>query len=437
MNNKNTNSTEPDPATVESCVVVDSSDEEAETLNEPQIKIGLFNNAINVLRAKSQSNKPQATICGLLIEEVKLVEKYEKYKGKLFGFTEGIGKGPSQEPTKMASKAVIFMVISHTENWKIPVAQFFVHNPDIKHFSDTIEDALNILHDIGIYIISLTLNCMSPHLSFVLAEELGAEIDISKPADLMKPYFPHPKTLKRVYVIYDLDTILECLKNYWSSERIICHSNCILYYGLCLDVKKVHETDLGNYKIENMCDWIIIRKRLLYDPELLGKTTADAMNYLRNLGHQDFKASGPTIQFLKVLDLMSQISRVNNKEKELYLNLSKSNEKDWQPMFKNIMKYFGKLRSLNKGIPPHFCILNTYITGIIVTFQSFLELFSNHVEYNSEETKETKLPYLIPPNFSLKHIRDMFNETELEQMTALYVFKKICRLADQFHEICI
>lgn len=73
----------------------------------------------------------------------------------------------------MASKAVIFVVISLTENWKIPVGLFFVHNPDIKYFADTIEETLKRLNEHNIDIISITMNCISPHLSFALVEELG------------------------------------------------------------------------------------------------------------------------------------------------------------------------------------------------------------------------------------------------------------------------
>lgn len=53
-----------------------------------------------------------------------------------------------------------------------------------------------------------------------------------------------------------------------------------------------------------------IKLQLNYDDEIVGKTTADAIHYLRNLGHPDYVTSGATIQFLKLVDWMCQFSQV-------------------------------------------------------------------------------------------------------------------------------
>lgn len=50
--------------------------------------------------------------------------------------------------------------------------------------------------------------------------------------------------------------------------------------------------------------------QLNYDKEIVGKTTADAIYYLRDLGHPDYVTSGATIQFLKLMDWMCQFSQV-------------------------------------------------------------------------------------------------------------------------------
>lgn len=55
--------------------------------------------------------------------------------------------------------------------------------------------------------------------------------------------------------------------------------------------------------------------QLNYDKEIVGKTTADAIYYLRNLGHPDYVTSGATIQFLKIVDWMCQFSQVFTQNK--------------------------------------------------------------------------------------------------------------------------
>lgn len=65
-----------------------------------------------------------------------------------------------------------------------------------------------------------------------------------------------------VFILYDLDIILSCLKSYWATERRLLYKKKHLNYSMCSNVKKIEENDLKDYTAENMYDWIIIRKRV-------------------------------------------------------------------------------------------------------------------------------------------------------------------------------
>uniref|UniRef100_A0AAR5PRF2 Uncharacterized protein n=1 Tax=Dendroctonus ponderosae TaxID=77166 RepID=A0AAR5PRF2_DENPD len=391
-------------------VIEDSSDEDESS----NLKVGLLPAALEAIKPKSARNKLEnkPTICSLLIGDLSLNLKPQMYKGKMFGYTEGIGS--LHQTKKLASKAVIFMVVSHNENWKIPIGIYFIHNPNIKHFADTIEEALTALDAIGVEIISITLNCISPHLNFALAEQLGAEIDPSKPIKYLKPYFIQTGTVNLIYILYDLDSILLFLKRFWAVERVLSYNGQVLGFSFCSRVKTIEETDFCVKK--NQTDWRIIKKRLEYDIETIGKTLADAMEYLKDENHPEFTECGPVIKFIRVLDVIAQIARVNGSADGIIANISRSNEEVWKPLILNLIRYVKGLKHHTEDTPKHLSLFKIYTTGLIVYFTSLLKLYEKYVNYYDQ-----RLPFLWPSKFALKHIAlDIFTN---KPDSALSVFK--------------
>lgn len=87
------------------------------------------------------------------------------------------------------------------------------------------------------------------------------------------------------------------------------------------------------------------------------------MQYLKDLGHPDFKDCGDTIQFVRVMDLILQISKVNGHSEEIYSSLSQANVTEWCPVVSKILAYVKNLRSINKHTPAHLSVFKTYIAG--------------------------------------------------------------------------
>lgn len=412
-----------------------ADDSKAEKLeNDPvEIQVGILNEPFELLRTRLEiSNSIENPAIGaLLINEIPIKQKYEKYKGKVWGFTEGIGKKPLHEVRKMASKAVIFMVISLTENWKMPIGLFFVHNPDIKYFAETIEEALKRLHAINIHIISITLNCISPHLSFALAEELGAEIDRSKlTIQKIKPWFRHPTLYnQKVYIFYDMDIIVDSLKAYWASQRSLLSNKCKVHYHLVAEVKKVFNTEMQSSETDKMYEWFIIGKRLRFNTEHINKTIADAMQYLKDSNHPSFENEGPTIQFIRVLDFISKLS-ASGQEGEVYPHLSTSNEQEWRPQILNLINYLKFLKT-NNETPEHLSTFKVCITGLTISLYSLLQAYQRFCT-----RKSSTLDHLLLCRFRLTNINEnLFEDCMSHSVTALTMFKKMKGFVGKIHTI--
>ncbi|CAG9767464.1 unnamed protein product [Ceutorhynchus assimilis] len=431
-------SDESDSGTPKPSTSNDQSKDQPEDQSEDQsLQTGIQNEAFEVLRTTSEIclRNGIPIWCGLLIGEIKMTQKYELYQEKMFGYTEGAGKSSQPEPTRMASKAVIFMVISLIENWKIPVGLFFVHDPDIKYFADIIEETLDKLLNVGVDIVSVTMNCLSPHFGFSLANELGAEIDVTQDPSTFKAYFQHPsKKNATVHIIYDVDIILPELKSYWSKSDVIFDKGYPIKHSFCEKIKKYEKPDCWSNTDYN---WMILKKKLLYDENILGRTYADALTYLKGLGLQEFQGTGPTIQFIRVLYFISQVSEVNGLEGQIWIDMSQANEHQWKPDVTKTIEYFKNINR-NREFPDNLSVFKKYTVGIMVYFISLYGMYNASIQPHYRTVPNRyRLPSILPSRFALKHVRLGILEKPKSgtELSALGIFKKIKTATKNLHPI--
>ena len=86
----------------------------------------------------------------------------------------------------LANEALVFLIVSLTERWKVPVAYFLISGLNGTERANLIRLCLEKLYDVGIDIVSITFdgcsaNCAMPNI-------LGAFLNV----DAIQPLFPHP-----------------------------------------------------------------------------------------------------------------------------------------------------------------------------------------------------------------------------------------------------
>lgn len=117
--------------------------------------------------------------------------------------------------TKEAKNALVFMVVGLDSNWKLPIAYFLINGIASETSAVLIENALVQLHEIGVEVVSLTLD--GPNEHFATVRKLGAVISENK----IQPYFFHPITSKPIYVIFDACHMLKLIRNAFGEGKIL------------------------------------------------------------------------------------------------------------------------------------------------------------------------------------------------------------------------
>lgn len=109
------------------------------------------------------------------------------------------------------------MVVAVDDNWKLPIGYFLIDGIDSDTSSGLVNTSLMKLHEIGVEVLSVTLDDTSEHLSMV--QKLGAKFDTIN--FRIEPYFFHHATQKYVYVIFDNFHMLKLIRNVLGDWKIL------------------------------------------------------------------------------------------------------------------------------------------------------------------------------------------------------------------------
>ena len=129
------------------------------------------------------------------------------------------------EPAFQALNALVFMVVSLNDSWKVPIAYFLIDGLSGCERSNLVKVCVEKCHDVGVEIVSLT--CDGPSCHVTMLSTLDAKIDITQ----MKPYFTHPSDItKIIYVLLDICHMLKLARNTLGKYNIILceHLNALL-----------------------------------------------------------------------------------------------------------------------------------------------------------------------------------------------------------------
>lgn len=124
--------------------------------------------------------------------------RYEEHVDRFVGF-EDIS-GCDDNNSKVADEGVVVMLRGISTNWKQPIAHYFVNRSVKQHrFHNIIMDCLRAAHESGVTVLALV--CDQESTQWALIQRM---------VSIETPYFHHPSTDEKVYVIIDVP---HCLKN--------------------------------------------------------------------------------------------------------------------------------------------------------------------------------------------------------------------------------
>lgn len=150
-----------------------------------------------------------------MLDEMALKKQIEHVGNKSWGYVD-IGTNIQDDELVPAANVLVLMVVCVNGNWKLPIAYFFITSLSGKEKANIVKEALVLVHEVEVTVVAIT--CDRPAAHFTMAKELGADIDgISD----IKPYFSHPVSDNKVFIIFDACHMLKLVRNNWAKLKVL------------------------------------------------------------------------------------------------------------------------------------------------------------------------------------------------------------------------
>lgn len=202
---------------------------------------GLTFESLAAIEAKAKALNGRPLLVSLCMDEVAIRQHTEwnqyrkKFEGTVdFGDSFSFLNATTEDGLHVAKEALVYMISSVEENWKIPVAFFFINGIGASDKKSLTETILTALHDVGATVIGLTFDGTATNIA--MANALGCNLRVNnKP---FKTNFKHPSTNENVFVILDACHMLKLVRNMFASNRCLLTASGIADWNY---VQKLNE----------------------------------------------------------------------------------------------------------------------------------------------------------------------------------------------------
>jgi len=281
-------------------------------------------------------------IVSLVIDEMGIKKGTQRGRdGTVRGHVNFGTEFETNDELRDAKNALVFMVVSLDDNWKLPIGYFLLDGIDSDTSANLVSISLIKLHEIGVKVVSLTLDGTSEHLSMV--QKLGAKFDTN---NVIQPYFLHPITQQYIYVIFDACHMLKLIRNIFGKAKILFDSdgNKIQWkYITSLAYLQKNEGLRGGNKLRlNHIQYYKMKMKVNLAAQTLSQSVADTLEFCMNdLKLPDYQGCEATIRFIRSIDILFDFLNSRNPYSQGYkAPLKRENEYIWRPRIELILSYF-------------------------------------------------------------------------------------------------
>lgn len=151
----------------------------------------------------------------------------------MFGFVD-MGDGVNE--TDVATEALVFMVVGLQGHWKAPVAYYFTASLSPVTQNVLLVHALEELHEAGIKVVRVTMDGHASNIN--MCSQLGCQLKVNF-TEPLQPFFPHPATGERVYVMLDACHMLKLTRNMMQAYSPIISTTGQIDWGYIVQLNNV------------------------------------------------------------------------------------------------------------------------------------------------------------------------------------------------------
>lgn len=314
---------------------------------------GFTKEVLQTIAARATKKK---IIVNLVLDEMSVKQEviYNKYSGQYYG---GIDVGNLQDAEGkmsckndnqiMATNALVFMIVSQNESWKVPIRYFLIRGLNSVERANLLKLAFEALHSHNCNVYSVTFDGAATNLG--MCEVFGANF---KYGPNFKPYFTNPITMEPCYVFFDLCHTAKLIRNtFGDCETLGTANKEIIHWDFIRQLYKLQCDEglrAGNKLTKKHIHYENNKMNVKLAMQILSESVSKSLIFLSQLPDKEiqekFSKSIPTAQFCQNFNDMVDILNCKNRfsKQEFNCPLTDNNYSRLKMHAENFEKYILK-----------------------------------------------------------------------------------------------
>jgi len=370
-------------------------------------KPGFNDQVFAALVSKAQSSVSGRLLCSFMMDEVAIRKQldYDTATDKFVGYVDMGVELDDMGGLPLAHEALVFMIVSLTESWKLPVAYFLIAGLNGSERANLVKLCLEKLYTVGVDIVSLTFD--GSRANIAMADILGASITMHD----MRPMFSHPCDPQwKVSIFLDACHMLKLMRNALADKSVLIDGdgNEIKWQYL-KDLQELQSEEgllAANKLNERHIQWTRQKMKVKLAAQTLSASVASALEFCnQHLNIAKFKDSGATVKFIRTLDrLFDVLNSRNPLAKGFKAPLRVGNECIWRPFLLSAVDYLKQLK-LSNGQLVSESLRKTGVIGFVASATSIMQVFDTLV---ANHRHPVPMKYILSYKFSQDHLELFF-----------------------------
>jgi len=179
---------------------------------------GFHDEVFSALRMKAEASGQGKLLCSFMMDEVAIRKQldFDPAGDKFIGHVDMGTAVEDRAALPLANEALVFMVVSLTESWKVPVGYFLIAGLQGDERANLVRLCLDKLYAVGVHVVSITFDGCSANMN--MAKVLGASFDMKS----LNSTFCHPSNPNLdVAVFLDACHMLKLTRNTLAEKSVL------------------------------------------------------------------------------------------------------------------------------------------------------------------------------------------------------------------------
>ena len=355
------------------------------------------------------SGAPINNDCCLVIDAMSIRKQtlWDAENDRYSGFVDLGDQIQNEKSAKLASEALVFLLVGTRSHWKCPIGYFLADKISAKDQAKLVSTSLEKAAKAGLKVWSVTADGTAVNLRTF--ELLGCSFDGSY--NEMTTSIIHPSTGEEVFIILDPCHMLKLARNALAHlGTIVDGEGNIIKWHYIEELQKLQEVEglnLGNKLSSNHLKFQKHKMNVRLAAQTLSSSVANAIDFLdKSIQFPSFGDSHGTVKFIRTIDqLFDMLNSRNPIAKGFKSPLRPNSKSTWEEILMSTANY---LLSLKTNTPTGQLLSTsqrkTFIIGFVACIKSTISMAAQMFSLPDNPFK-----YLLTYKFSQDHFELLFS----------------------------